>query len=405
MVDSCRAKVAGPLAAHVEELRGELARLGYTPGSAELQMRLIGRVSRWLADERLAGGDLTSDQVERMVTAWRREAAPGARVPTARSLVALLGYLRRAGVLGADPPVPSTPLDALLADYYGHLVRDRGLAARTIGRYQVTARRFLEWRRAAVGDVTGIAGLTGGDVTSFLLGECTRLSVGSAKGRVAELRSLLRFLHLRGLTATCVASSVPPVAGWKDQRLVQTLSAGEVAAIIDSCDTSTAIGARDFAVLLGLARLGLRAAEVAGLRLDDFDWRAGEISVRGKGARVDRLPLPHEVGDAIAVYLTRWRPRVDCRTLFLTCYAPWRQMHTNTVTRIVRFACKRAGVAPVSAHRLRDALASELLRRGSTLQDIAQVLRHRDLATTAAYAKVDREALRELAATWPGAAR
>jgi len=368
-------------------------------------MLLMGRVSCWLAGERLIVGDLTIAEVERMVTSWRT-AAVGARVPTARSLVALLGYLRDQGLLAAEPAVSGAPLDVLLADYRGHLVRDRGLAARTIGRYEVTARRFLEKRRSAGVGETGAERLAGGEVTSFLFGECSRVSVGSAKGRVAELRSLLRFLHLRGVTASCLAESVPPVAGWRDQRLVATLSAGEVAAILQSCDTSTATGARDYAVLLVLARLGLRAAEVASLELDDIDWRAGEISVCGKGARVERLPLLHEVGEAIKSYLTGWRPRAaECRTLFLTRHAPWRQMHTNTISRIVRFACKRAGIPPVSAHRLRHALASELLRQGSTLQDIGQVLRHRDLATTAAYAKVDRDTLRTLAPPWPGASR
>ncbi len=401
-----RARVGGPLAAHAEAFRAELARLGYTPGSAENQMLVMARVSRWLAGEGLAGCDLSTIRVEQMLAAWRAAAARGARVPTARTLVALLAHLRSAGLLVAELPVPSSPLDDLLADYRGHLSRDRGLAARTVLRYEVTARRFLEGRRAAGGGRTGAEGLTGGEVTSFLLVECSRVSVGSAKGRVAELRSLLRFLHLRGVTVGCLAGLVPPVAGWRDQRLVATLSADEVAAILESCDTSTATGARDYAVLLVLARLGLRAAEVAGLELDDVDWRAGEISVRGKGARVERLPLLHEVGEAIASYLTGWRPRTaGCRTLFLTRHAPWRQMHTNTISRIVRFACKRAGLPPVSAHRLRHALASELLRQGSTLQDIGQVLRHRDLATTAAYAKVDRDALRTLASPWQGASR
>jgi integrase/recombinase XerD len=405
MQEMCRARAAGPLAAHADGFRVELARLGYASGSAEMQMLLMGRVSRWLAGEGLGAGDLTAVGVERMVAEWRI-ASPGRRVPTARSLVALVGYLRREGVLAAEPSAPRTPLDELLADYRSHLVNDRGLAARTIGRYEVTARRFLEGRRDVAGGLTGAEGLTGGEVTSFLLGECSRLSVGSAKGVVAELRSLLRFLHVQGITVSCLAESVPPVAGWRDQRLVATLSAAEVAAILGACDTSAATGARDHAVLLVLARLGLRAAEVAGLGLDDIDWRAGEISIRGKGARVDRLPLPHEVGEAITGYLSSWRPRAaECRTLFLTRHAPWRAMHTNTVSRIVRFACRRAGVSPVSAHRLRHALASELLRQGSTLQDIAQVLRHRDLATTAAYAKVDREALRTVAAPWPGAAR
>jgi site-specific recombinase XerD len=341
-----------------------------------------------------------------MVLSWSAAAASGARVATARSLAALLGYLRTVGVLAVERPAAGTPLDDLLADYRAHLVRDRGLAERTIGRYEVTARRFLQQRRCAGSGETGAERLTGGEVTSFLLGECSRVSVGSAKGRVAELRSLLRFLHLRGVTASCLAESVPPVAGWRDQRLVATMSAAEVAAIVGSCDTSTATGARDRAVLLVLARLGLRAAELAGLQLDDVDWAAGEISVRGKGARVERLPLMQDVGEAIAGYVIRSRPRAtECRTLFLTRYAPWRQMHTNTVSRIVLVACKRAGIPPIRAHRLRHALASELLRQGSTLQDIGQVLRHRDLATTAAYAKIDRDALRTVAAPWPGATR
>ena len=402
----CRARVAGPLAPYAEGFRLELARLGYRPGSAEMQMLVMARVSRWLESGSFGAGDLDTVRVEQMLAAWRAAAAPDARVPTARSLVALLAHLREEGVLGVEPVVAGCPLDDLLADYRGHLVRERGLAARTVVCYEGMARRFLEGRRAAGCSETGAEDLTGGEVTSFLLGECSRVSVGTAKRQVADLRSLLRFLHLRGVTASCLAESVPPVAGWRDQRLVATLSTVEVAALLESCDTSTATGARDHAVLLVLARLGLRAAELAGLQLDDVDWRAGELTVRGKGSRVDRLPLPHEVGKAIVSYLTRWRPRaVDCRALFLTRHAPWRQMHVNTVSRIVRVACKRAGVAPVSAHRLRHALATELLRQGSTLQEIGQVLRHRDLATTAAYAKVDRDALRTVAAPWPGAQR
>lgn len=402
----CRARVAGPLAAHAEAFRAELARLGYAPGSAEKQVLVMARVSRWLAGEGLDAGDLSAVGVQRMLAAWRAAAQPGVRVPTARALAVMLGYLREQGVLRAEPMVEADgPLDELLAGYRGYLAGDRGLAARTIDHREVMARRFLEGRMAVVGGRTGAEGLTGGEVTSFLLGECARMSAGSARSRVAELRSLLRFLHLTGVTAGCLTGSLPPVAGWRDTRLVATLSASEVAAILDSCQRSTAIGARDFAVLLVLARLGLRAAEVAGIQLGDVDWRAGELRVRGKGGRVDLLPLPHEVGEAIAGYLTGWRPQAGCRTLFVSCRAPLRALHPNTVSRIVRFACLRAGVAPVSAHRLRHALAAELLRQGSSLQDIGQVLRHRDLATTAVYAKVDRDALRGVAAPWPGATR
>lgn len=402
----CRARVAGPLAAHAEAFRSELARVGYAPGSAENLMLVMARVSRWLAGEGLGASDLDDGRVGQVLAAWRAAAPAGGRVPTVLTLAPMLGHLRDVGVLAVEPAAaPSTPLEELLAGYRRHLVCDRGLAARTVDRYETTARQFLEGRLALAGGQTGAEDLTGGQVTDFLLVECSRLAVSSAKSRVADLRSLLRFLHVSGVTANCLSGSVPPVAGWRDTRLVATLPAGQVAAILDSCDRSTATGARDFAVLLVLVRLGLRAAEVAGLQLGDVDWRAGELGVRGKGGRVDRLPLSHEVGEAIAGYLTGWRPRADCRTLFLTRHPPLRTMHPNTVSRIVRVACRRAGLPMVGAHRLRHALASELMRQGASLQDVGQVLRHRDLATTAVYAKIDRDALRGVAAPWPGATR
>jgi site-specific recombinase XerD len=297
---------------------------------------------------------------------------------------------------------PSTPLDVLVERYHGWLVEDRGLATRTIGRYEGTARRFLEDRRVAVAArTTGVEDLSGADVTAFLLGECSRLAVGSAKGRVAELRSLLRFLFLEGLTPMALATAVPPVAGWHDSGLPTTLAASEVSALLVNCDRTQLTGLRDFAILTLLARLGLRAAEVAGLKLGDVDWQAGEIAIRGKGRRDDRLPLPVDVGEALVAYLANGRPRVESRTLFLSCRAPLRALHPNSISRVVWCACLRAGLAPVSAHRLRHTLATEMLRHGAALAEISQVLRHRDLATTAVYAKVDRVALRAVAQPWP----
>lgn len=402
----CRAKVSDPLAVHAEAFRSELARVGYAPGSAENLMLVMARVSRWLAGQDLDASDLDDARVEQVLAAWRAAAPAGVRVPTVLTLAPMLGHLRDVGVLAVESAAaPSTPLEELLAGYRRHLVCDRGLAARTVDRYEATARQFLERRLALTGGQTGAEDLTGGEVTDFLLVECSRLAVSSAKSRVADLRSLLRFLHVSGVTASCLSGSVPPVAGWRDTRLVATVSASQVAAILSSCHRSTATGARDFAVLLVLVRLGLRAGEVAGLRLGDVDWRAGELGVRGKGGRVDRLPLSNEVGEAIADYLTGWRPQAECRTLFLTRHAPLRTMHPNTVSRIVRVACRRAGLPMVGAHRLRHALASELMRQGASLQDVGQVLRHRDLATTAVYAKIDRDALRGIAAPWPGATR
>jgi integrase/recombinase XerD len=395
-----KVRVLGPLALHVDGVRCELTRLGYALGTAENHIRVMAHLSQWMADEGVALSDLSQDRVEQFLAVLRMQ---WKRPPTGRTLAPLLGWLRELNVV---PPVTcttrSTPLDALVGRYHHWLIEDRGLATPTVRRYEATARRFLEKLRTGTGRRTGVEDLSGADVTSFLLGECSRLAVKSAKGVVTDLRSLLRFLFLEGLTPMALASAVPPVAGWRNTELPAILAASDVSALLDSCDQGHPTGLRDFAILTLLARLGLRAAEVAGLELGSVDWRAGEIVIRGKGHRVDRLPLPVDVGEALAAYLADGRPRVACRTLFLTTHPPARAMHPHTISGVVRYACIRAHLKPVGSHRLRHALASELLRRGAALPEIGQVLRHRNLTSTAIYAKVDRVALRAVAQPWPG---
>lgn len=402
-----KVKVIGPLGWCAEEFRAELRALGYTSGSAELQMGLVDRLSRWLDGEGLALSVLDEQVVGHFlaVREWDRR-----HVPTLRTFVPLLGWLRAQGlVAGASLPVLS-PLDELVGRYRGWLERTVGLSERTIGRYVATSRRFLAERVGVSGGPCGVDGLTGGDVTRFLLGERSRgLSVGSMKGRAGELCSLLRFLYSDGTLEADLSASVPSVAGWRDSEIAPTLSSAMVQALLDSCDRSSLTGLRDFAILVVLARLGLRAGEVAGLGLDDIDWRAGEITIRaGKAHRQDRLPLPSDVGEALAGYLTNSRgqgPAATCRNLFVTRHAPIRPLHANTVSRVVLMACRRAGVPEVRAHRLRHALGAELGRQGADLAAIGQVLRHRDVATTGRYAKVAFESLRAVAQPWPGAER
>ncbi|MGZ6588731.1 MAG: site-specific integrase, partial [Solirubrobacteraceae bacterium] len=223
-------------------------------------------------------------------------------------------------------------------------------------------------------------------------------------GKVGELRSLLRFLFVRGFTSLALGDAVPPVASWRDTRIPRAVPPADVERLIASCDRSTLDGARDAAIVLLLARLGLRSIEVARLELSDLDWRAGELLVRGKGGREDRLPLPDDVGTALAEYLTV-RGRREFRRVFLTLRAPTRPIRPDLVGDVVRRACERAGVAEFTPHRLRHALASEMLAQGASLQEISQVLRHRHLSTTAIYAKVDLERLRQVALPWPGAER
>jgi site-specific recombinase XerD len=329
--------------------------------------------------------------------------AAGWQSSLARRPRSLLIYLWGLGVIGPEREQLLSPLEELIEDYRDWLLRERGLAAITVSRYEACARRFLG-ERAGEADELGVEDLRGEHVTAFLLQECERLSIGSAKGKVGELRSLLRYLFVRGLTPVALADSVPPVAGWRDTEIPWLIAREDVERLIGCCDRSTLDGARDVAMLLLLARLGLRCVEVARLELGDLDWRSGEIVVRGKGGQQDRLPLVADAGAALATYLER-RGRRDSRRVFLTLRAPIRPIRPDLVGDVVQRACVRAGVRHVGAHQLRHALASDLLASGASLAEIGQVLRHRDLATTSIYAKVDLGRLRQVAQPWPGAAR
>lgn len=316
-------------------------------------------------------------------------------------MVPLLSYLREAGIVAEAAP-QSTALGTLLIQYRSWLIQERGLAATTVLRYENSARRFLE--ESSGGGVFEPAALTGADVNAFLLRECGRVSTGSAKGRVAELRSILRFLYLQGITQLQLGTAVPPVGGWRFATLPpSTMSAADVQLLLDRCDRSTLVGIRDFAIMMLVARLGLRSIEVARLELRDVDWRAGELVVRGKARRHDRLPLQFEVGEAVVAYLSLGRNPADAIHVFLTCRAPRGPIRADLVGDVVERACKRAALPAVGPHRLRHALAGELLRKGAGLVAISQVLRHQDLATTALYAKVDLGVLRQVAQQWPGA--
>lgn len=215
----------------------------------------------------------------------------------------------------------------------------------------------------------------------------------------------MRFLHVQGLIPVSLTAAVPGVAGWRLAALPRGLSREQVQALLAAHDTTTAVGLRDHALLVMLARLGMRGAEAAALRLEDVDWRGGQIVVRGKGARVERLPLQAEVGAALAAYVTDARPSCDCTSVFVTVRAPFQPLTATAVRAIMGRTCRRAGMPRVGAHRLRHSLATDLLRAGAPLAEVGQVLRHRSQLSTAAYAKVDYDTLQTLAQPWPGSAR
>ena len=392
----------GRLGPYVEGYRSRLQALGYPPSSARNKLKELGQLGRWMAWQEIEAAQLSGPQVEEFLAARRAEGCR--RVPQPRSFSPLLDYLRDQGIIAAPEPAPASAVDELIGHYRRWLVAGRGLAPATVLRYEKLARRFLAGRVRPGGPVA-VADLSGADATKFLLAECARVSTGSAKGRVAELRALFRFLYLRGMTSRNLAEAVPPVAGWRDTSVPRGMTAAEMERLLASCDRSRPAGTRDFAILMLLARLGLRSAEVACLDLDDLDWRAGEITVRGKARRQDRLPLLPDVGDAIASYLAVAQQRPGTRRVFLTVRAPREPICPALVGDVVERACRRAGLPPAGAHRLRHGLATEMLRQGATLTGISQVLRHSDLATTAIYAKVDAGRLREVARPWPGATR
>ncbi len=392
---------AGRLGPQVEGYRAWLELRGYSPGTVRNMLKDLGQVGLWLSSESL---DVTQlDELGIAAFLLSRGKSGHRHVPGVRGMMPLLRYLREAGLAPAKPPAV-TPLGVLLGEYRRWMVQERNLAPATVVRYENTARRFLSEQASRAG-VLEPAALSGTDVNAFLLRECGRVSAGSAKGRVAELRSILRFLYLQGITPLRLGTAVPPIGGWRLATLPPTMAPRDIQLLLDKCDRSSAVGVRDFAIIMLAARLGLRSIEVARLQLDDIDWRAGELVVRGKAGRQDRLPLPAEVGDALVTYLSGGRNSAGARQVFLTCKAPRGPIRADLVGDVVERACKRAGLPRVGPHRLRHALAGELLARGAGLAAISQVLRHQDLATTALYAKVDLGALRQVAQPWPGTAR
>jgi integrase/recombinase XerD len=393
-------EVTGPLAEYAGGFRAELARLGYTPLTAAAQLRLMAHLSRWLD----AGG-LDAQALEMPVAQRYLETRRSAGYANERTVTAvgpLLGYLRGLGAVPAPAAGPVTETGQLLDRYAAYLAGERGLTERTVALNVRLARPFLEQRALDRDGHLDLGRLTVAEVRAFVLDQA-RKQPRSAKRIVTALRSLLRFLHVDGVISVPLADAVPSPAGYALAGLPKALEPGQVEAMLASCDLATATGRRDRVVLL-LSRMGLRAGEAAALGLDDIDWRRGEITVRGKGGRRDRLPLPADVGAAIVAYLRGGRPAgaLD-RTVFISAQAPRQALTYLGITTIVAEAARRAGIpGRVHAHRLRYSAATAMLRGGGSLTEIGQALRHARPATTAIYAKADIGALRPLGRPWPG---
>jgi integrase/recombinase XerD len=388
---------SGPLAPYAAGFESWLMARGYSPFTVGHRLWQLELVSRWLEREGLSADQLTPERFVEFARA--RRAAGFASWVSPLSMRLPLGYVQELGVVPVpDPAVPDGPVEEVLEGYRRWLLYERGAKARTFVRFEPDARLFLSGRLGPGG--VDLERLTAADVSAFLARECPRRSVAGARYLVVVVRSLLRYLHVAGLIGVPLQWAVPGVADLRDRSLPRGLEPAVLAKLLACCDRRRTVGRRDYAILLLLARLGLRAGEVAGLRLEDLDWRRGEVLVCGKGDRHERLPLPADVGEALVSYLRR-RPRSECRTVFLKVLAPAGPLSGKAIWGVVHDACVRAGIPPVGPHRLRHTAASGMLREGASLEEIAEVLRHRELKTTAIYAKVDRGALRALARPWP----
>lgn len=405
LVKPIEAPTVYPRNALLRDFEGALLQQGYAPSTVHKQKRLFTNLSDWLQAQELTVGDLSFRLIDRFLC--DRRSAGFARYKTHRALRPILDYLHR---LKLAPPLEAPefegPASVVLDQYRRFLITERSLAAATVDRYVDCLRPFLDSRNSADGLALALGNLSPADIISFVVVRCPRLNSGSAKLTVTVLRSFLGFLHLEGITERSLVCAVPSVARRRLVGLPKGLEPDQVQRLLASCDVNTPVGCRDFAILTLLIRLGLRRGEVAKLMLDDIDWRAGTIAVRGKGNCIERIPLPPDVGLSLVQYLQQARPaNTRGRTLFVRCVAPYNNLSSSRVSTLVADAARRANLGRVHAHRLRHTAAMQLLRAGASLPEIGQLLRHRHTETTAIYAKVDRDSLRKIARPWPGDAQ
>jgi site-specific recombinase XerD len=395
----------GPLGLYVDGFAGLLFEQGYSGSVGRQKIRLVADLSRWLERKQLGIEALNEQRIADFLKARRKRFRRHHNdEPT---LALFLQRLRQQNVL---PDIPKSgndsPIDLIACRYARFLSQERRLSSITLDHYLPVARRFLS-HRFGIGGIR-LVKLRSQDVTQFILQDTSIFSLERTQLVMSALRSFLSFLYQGGETTTNLAAAVPHVANRRGSELPQVLEPAEVERLLKTCEQRSPVGQRDYAILLLLARLGLRAGEVAHLCLGDIHWETGDLLIRGKGAREDRLPLLKEVGQALARYLEQGRPRCSCPRVFIRMAAPRQGFYSSTaISDIVRRALDRAQLRPKrkGAHVLRHFLATQLLRHGASLTQIGQVLRHQFVETTEIYARVDLPALRALAQPWPGGAR
>jgi integrase/recombinase XerD len=395
----------GPLGTQLPAYAGLLHQRGYTIEAGWEKIRQLRDFSRWMERRKISVEMLNEDLVGRYL---QTRASSGAHPRGERTTFNLmLQYLRRARIIPVGLSAAKlNPFEAIIQDYRQYLLFERSLGLATVSGYAFIVRRFLSGRFP--GGKFEPKKLRASDIIRFVQQATTKMGRRACQHTTTALRSFLRYLLMKGHLAINLANAVPKVAGWRLSELPRDLEPAQVEKILQGCDRRTGVGKRNYAILLLLARLGLRAGEVVKLTLNDINWSAGEVCIRGKGSRIDRLPLLQDVGAAIADYLQWARPRCSSRCVFVYARAPYKEFASppNGISCLVRRALKRAKLNPPhkGAHILRHSLATRMLNNGASLSQIGRVLRHKNIQTTEIYAKVDLIALRKLAQPWPGGA-
>ncbi len=404
-IPSDHRQTLGLLDLHVSSFINDLCAAGYAERSMVKRQRVAKAFVRWTRDEQVEVMELD----ESHVAAFLKRMPERAKDQIALERATLRLFLRHLRDVGEIPPPPkrhdSSPVTTIKELYLDFLRHERGLTEQSINVYSPFIQDFLcEWMNrtdsgtAKAWDVKF--------VDDFLRRHTRNRSSEYTRLLATALRSFLRFLYLRGETAMDLSPSVPMVRKWREATVPAFLSSQDVERTLMATDPSTARGRRDHAILLLLARLGLRAGEVVALELDDIRWRSAQLCVRGKGRALDQLPLLAEVGEALALYLRTDRGESASRRVFLRIIAPRIGLTgPAAIGHIVRRAFAQAGIHPTSrgaAHLFRHSLATRMLHQGASMAEIAEILRHRSPTSTAIYAKVDFEALRRIARSWPG---
>lgn len=391
----------GPLSSHLDGYAATLTQQGYARHSMRIQVVVIADFSRWLQQKHIALQDLDGKAVRRFVE--HRQRQKGIRRGDTGILNRFLAMLGRTGVVvQRQRPTVRSSQRSITDEFRRYLSEERGLSRATLQNYVPFVDQFLSERFRH--NILNLCALRAADVTGFVRRHAHQFSPGRAKLLVTALRSFCRYVQHRGDIGVDLAACVPTVPYWAKSTLPRFLPPGTVQRVLSRCDRRTTIGRRNYAILLLLARLGLRAGEVVTLNLEDIDWEAGQMTIRGKAGRSAQMPLPADVGEAIAAYLRNGRPHCSSRRVFIRAKAPLAGFASSVaICFIVEQALQRAGVesARKGAHLFRHTLACDLLRQGCSLDEIGELLRHQSPDTTAIYAKVDVTALHSLALPWP----